>query len=305
MKPARGAHRHPLRRAASAAAAGGLVAAAMLAGTPAAHAADDFLQISLDGTTFGASASGSVFATDIRYVPGGTTTGSIWVRNTAKEPAQLSAAALTTNMDAELQGFMRLAPSGAGSSDSGTLLGAAGECVDLRIGNSLAPGATRRLDLTTGLTAQAPNQTMGKQARFQIVLLLDAADSGDRSACDAVDGVTPVDPQTGNPGPSQTLPSVAVPSSDRGGGNTAAVVVAGTPGAVFPAGQAAAAAGSGLGAVPKAVGGTVPETMNPAGFIESTVEPITRTLAGALMTLLAAVFFGGAVHRIGTTRRTS
>ena len=311
MTPATGSRTRLRRRAAGAAAVALGLSAAALAGAPAAQAQDEFLQVSLDGTNFGTTVAGSVFSSDGRYVPGGTSTGSIWVRNGSSETAGLSAAAVTTQMDTELNGYVlidRLESSAAGPADA-SLLGEAGSCVDLRVNESLAPGGTRRLDLKAGLLSAATNQTRGKQVQFKIVLLLDAADSGNRSVCNTLGGNTPSQPGTADPG--VPLPgNVGAMGSSPGGERRQAdaVVVAGTPPTGTPGAGAVAAqtaAGPATAPVPGAARPAAPEALDPAGFIESTVEPITRTWQGTLMTLLAVAFFAAAFRRIGTTRRTT
>ncbi|WP_312180571.1 hypothetical protein [Arthrobacter sp.] len=278
------------------------VAAASLAAAPAAHAADDFLQISLDGTTYGSSASGSVFADGVLMVPGATTTGSIWVRNTGSEQAFLTAAAVSTAMDAELSGYLAVGSTGLGTFPTGTALtGAAGTCTELELALAVPAGGTRRIELAAGLLPETPNAAMSKQGSFDILFLLDSAGAG-RPACDALTAPErPIElPSLGTgPGQFNAAPPIAV-----SGASTA--FVAGTPAAA-----PATPGGGGAAAVPRSGGAErsgntgSPDGIAPASFIESTVEPIIRTWQGTLMVLLSAAFFAAAAVRTRVTRRTS
>lgn len=298
MKPATGARSRLRARAAGAAAATAFLTATVLAGAPAAAADDQFLQLSLDGSNFGSTAAGAVFDSALRYIPGGSSDGTLWVRNAGPERAHLSVAAFTTSMDPELAGALVLERAVDGLFVSGRQpLGGAGSCVDLGIDKSLEPGEAVRLSFTAGLLLEAGNQTRNKQAQFDFRLLLDSAGSGGRSACS---GASPVPGKPADTPVSQAAPG---PRPDR---NAAVAVVAGAPAAaVQPAfnGPAALPVSGGPGVLPKRIGEvTVPE---PASFIESTVEPITRTLVGALLIAVTAAFAGTAYRRISTTRRTS
>ena len=300
MKPATGARSRLRARVAGAAAATAFLTATVLAGAPAAAADDQFLQLSLDGNSFGSTAAGAVFDGGLRYVPGGSYNGSLWVRNAGPEQAHLSIAAVSAQIAPELIGVLVVerivqgTPGGARVS-----LGDAGFCVDLGVSELLEPGETIKLSLKAGLESEATNETRNKQAQFDFRLLLDSAGSGGRSACS---GASPI------PGKPATTPvagqAAPGPRPDR---NAAVAVVAGAPAAaaaVQPAfnGPAALPVSGGPGVLPKRIGEvTVPE---PASFIESTVEPITRTLVGALLIAVTAAFAGTAYRRISTTRRT-
>ena len=296
MKPATGARSRLRARAAGAAAATAFLTATVLAGAPAAAADDQFLQLSLDGSNFGSTAAGAVFDGGLRYVPGGSSNGSLWVRNAGPEQAHLSIAAVSAQIAPELIGVLVVerivqgTPGGARVS-----LGDAGFCVDLGVSELLEPGETIKLSLKAGLESEATNETRNKQAQFDFRLLLDSAGSGGRSACS---GASPI------PGKPATTPvagqAAPGPRTDR---NPAIAVVAGAP-AVLPAvtGPAVLPMAGRPGILPKRIGEVkVPE---PASFIESTVEPITRTLVGALLIAVTAAFAGTAYRRISTTRRT-
>ncbi|MFZ3454181.1 hypothetical protein [Arthrobacter sp. 7Tela_A1] len=285
-----------------AALAGGLLAAAALAGAPSAQAADDYLQVSLDGDTFGTSVSGAVFTEGVRLVPGEGSTASVWIRNAGPEAAFLSVAAVSRDMDSELLGHLSLAATPASINAGTGELGPAGTCTDLDLGTGMPAGTDRRLDLAAGLTLAAPNNTMNKRGSFDLVFLLEAAGEGNRrSACDGVaGGDRPVQlPQTGaSPGSSPAAPT----------DGAATLVVQGTPAAanapVF-AGPALQAAPAGLPARPAAQppAADVPADVEPASFIESTVEPIIRTWQGTLMVLLAVGFFAAAAARSRISRK--
>ena len=295
MKPATGARSRLRARAAGAAAATALLTATAFAGAPSAAADDQYLQLSLDGSNFGSTAAGAVFDRGLRYIPGSTSTGTLWVRNAGPEQAQLTVAAVTAAMDAELAGSLVLERAVDGLSLSGRQpLGQAGTCLDLGIDERLEPGEAVKLSFTAGLVLEAGNQTRNKRAEFDIRLLLDSAGTGGRSACS---GANP------DPGKSEATPVRQEAQTQPSGRNTAVAVVAGTP-ALSPAiiVPAVVPVAGNSGPVPKGVGEVkVPE---PASFIESTVEPITRTLVGTLLIALAAAFAGTTYQRIRTTRRT-
>ena len=295
MKPATGARSALLARAAGGAAAAALLTAAGLAGAPAASASDQFLQLSLDGINYGSTAAGAVFANGVRYVPGGSSSGSLWVRNAGPEKAHLSVAAVTTQMDPELFGAVVMERAVDQASDEPrTLLGDAGSCVDLGIVELLEPGETIKLGFKAGLLAEAANQTRNKEMQFDFRLLLDAADSGGRSACT---GAVPI------PGKPAAVPAgnPAPPASSR---NAGVAVVTGTAVALpISGGAAARPAAERSGDWPKRVGEAALPV--PASFIESTVEPVTRTLVGTLLIAVSVLFCGVVYRRTSTTRRTS
>lgn len=284
-----------------AALAGGLLAAASLAGAPSAQAADDYLQVSLDGDSFGTSLRGAVFPEGVRLVPGGGSTASVWIRNAGPEAAFLSVAAISRDMDSELSGHLSLAATLASINAGAGGLGPAGTCTDLDLGAGIPAGTDRRLDLAAGLALAAPNSTMNKRGSFDLVFLLDAAGEGNRSACDGVSGgVRPVQlAQTGGtPGSSPAAPTAGAET----------LMVQGTPAAANApgfAGPALQAAPAGLPARPAAqpAATDVPADVEPASFIESTVEPIIRTWQGTLMVLLAVGFFAAAAARTRISRK--
>lgn len=282
----------------------GLLAAASLASAPAASAADDYLQVSLDGVTFGGPAAGSVFADGVRLVPGATSTGSVWVRNAGPEPAFLTAAALSTAMDPELAGYLTVGSSAVGSPAAGgaAVIGPAGSCTDLSLALAIPAGAARQVELSAGLLLNTPNAARAKQGTFDLLLLLDSAGTG-RSACDAA--AEPVRPgQVPSPGPGQ--PQLTARAADLPG--TSAARIATVPAAVpavpaAPAGLQPAEAVAIPAAAPSGTPDAPPE-ITAASFIESTVEPIIRTWQGTLMVLLTAAFFAAAAVRTRITRRT-
>ncbi|UPO77643.1 hypothetical protein [Arthrobacter sp. Helios] len=278
----------------------GLLAAASLASAPAASAADDYLQVSLDGGSFGSPAAGSVFADGVRLVPGATSTGSVWVRNAGPEPAFLTAAALSTAMDPELAGYLTVGSSAVGSPAAGAaVIGLAGSCTDLSLALAIPAGAARQVDLSAGLLLNTPNAARAKQGTFDLLLLLDSAGTG-RSACDAA--AEPVRPgQVPSPGAGQ--PQLTARAADLPG--TSAARIAAVPAAVpaAPAGLQPAEAVAIPAAAPSGTPDAPPE-ITAASFIESTVEPIIRTWQGTLMVLLTAAFFAAAAVRTRITRRT-
>lgn len=292
MHSSRRSHAPRGTRAALAVLAGGVLAAASLAAAPAAQADENYLQISLDGPSFGNPVNRPVFPEGLHLVPGSAEAGSLWVRNNGPEPAHLSMAASSSSIAPELVGYLEirsLLPGAA--SDATALLGGPGTCSDLGTPVTLAPGATGRVDLQAGLVLDAPNTTMSKTGAFNLLLLLDSA--GGRSACQAM----PLQP-------------VQLPGSNgEGQSNAEPVVIAAGPAATViaaaPALQSGPAAAVAPASFAKGKGGPeLPERIVQASFIESTVEPIIRTWQGTLMVLLTAAFFAAAAARIRISRRT-
>ncbi|MSR98699.1 hypothetical protein FYJ28_07650 [Arthrobacter sp. BL-252-APC-1A] len=282
---------------------GGMLAAAFLATAPSAQAAEDYLQVSLDGTTFGTSTAGAVFTDGVRLVPGTSNTARIWVRNAGPEAAFLTVAAFSRTMHPELSGHLSLAADPASVTAHGrTLLGPAGTCTDLDLSAAVPAGTDLRLDLAAGLAPDSPNTTMNKRGSFDLVFLLDAAGDGTRSACDGIpEAMPPIQlPQTGGrpvDAPDARAPGVSTLFIQ--GTPAAAAAPAGPP--VVPAAQAEPPAQR---AEPPAVPGA-PADVEPASFIESTVEPIIRTWQGTLMVLLTVGFFAAAAVRTRISRRTA
>lgn len=301
MNPARRTNAPRGTRTGPAVLVSGLLAAASVLSAPAAHAADDFLHISLDGAAYGNTAPGTVFADGIRLVPGSASTGSVWVRNTGSEPAVLTAAVLTRSMDPELAGHLAVDASGSGpSATDAALAGPAGTCTALNLAAVIPAGGTREIALAAGLQANTPNSARAKRGSFDLLFVLESA-AGGRPACDAAPTAPVTRTQTGSSAQTQLPANPAALTSLPG---TAVVLVAGTPAAAgvpaaLPAGPGAATEASGAGQT-----GAPPE-ITPAAFIESTVEPIIRTWQGTLMVLLTAGFFAAAAVRTRITRRTS
>lgn len=288
------------RRVMGAAAVGAVAAAVSLAGAPAAFAANDYLEFSLDGQTYAPTVSGPVFRETLDFIPGAAVDASIWVRNTSGEPAWLSSAAVMVRSDPELNQYMGLKAGLAPDFSVRSALGSQGSCTNVSQIWDLGPGEDLELTFIVDLALDAPNDTMNRTADFDLVFLLASKDAAPRPACEAlfVPGQPPAGPDA-TPG----KPDVAAP-----GGSSEDLVV--LPGTGAPAGTLGAAASTGVWTAgmpgsapadryPKA---TAPMEAPPSGVapagVFSTVEPIIRSLSGTLLIVMSVVFAAAVVLRL-------
>lgn len=298
-------------------AAGSVLAALSLAGAPAASAAGDNLQFSLDGQQFETTLASPVFAESFVYVPGSTSSAALWVRNNSPEPAALSSAAVMVRSDPELAGYLGLQTGLQPDPASRAVLGGQGSCTDVGRSWNIEAGGNVKLDFTADLALEAPNETRNRSAEFDIVFVLEsgAAGTGPRSVCAAL-GSTPGEPggtgnpQTGGTGDGGDVADTAVRQNDSDRRVIDLVTVPGTQGAAdtssgFVA-QAAAPGRAGTDqATPK---GTAPEARVPrpdveaAGF-QSTVEPVIRSLSGTLLIAMSVALAAAVVLRLREGRR--
>lgn len=275
-----------------------------LAGAPGAFAAGDYLEFSLDGETFTSTVAGPVFGESIDYVPGGTSSATLWVRNNSEDSARLSSAALVVRSDPEMNNYLGLRTGKESGLSTRTSLGGSGSCTDLQDAWELKPGEERVMRLVLDLAVDAPNDTMNRSADFDVVFLLESTDAVSRTACAALGN--PTQP----PGESGTTANTSGPTGARGPSEVTALqgtrgMPQPAPNSVFPAalpergdsgGQANEAMDAGL---PQAGG---PAEQNPqaaiipAGF-QSTVEPIIRTLQGTLLIAMSVLLAAAAVLR--------
>ena len=279
------------------AAAAGLVGILSLAGAPAALAAEDYLQFSLDGETFTSAVAGPVFDESVIYVPGATSSATLWIRNNSGEPAFLSSAAVVVRSDPQLDNYLGLRAGPVSTLSPRTSLGGAGTCAELNEAWDLGAGEDLELTFLADLSMDAPNETRNRSADFDLVFLLEskAAQTQPRSAC-AVVG----EGQSSLPGGSVPTISLGSSKSERDTGS-ATIVPANRPLAASPETPVRIANGpvevrpdgSGADATPVAESAG----LAPAGF-QSTVEPIIRSLSGTLLIAMSVVFAAAVVLRL-------
>ncbi|MBP3043977.1 hypothetical protein KKR91_05065 [Arthrobacter jiangjiafuii] len=305
----------------SAAALGGVAAALSLAGAPGAVAANDHLQLSVDGQSYSSSVSGPVFEQGQRYVPGASNTATLWLRNNSGEPASLSSAAVIVRSDPELNGYMGFKAGLRPELSPRSPLGVQGTCTDVGQTIDLRPGEERQLTLVVDLAIEAPNATMNRTADVDLLFLLEPMVPGKkpRPACDALPGgdQDPITPGT-TPGNTPVLTPDGTSGTDSDS-TTGSVSPASGDAAVRPArftplpgaGTVPGAgsnllriAGTGAGAeagtsreTGPAVSAQQPADIIPAGF-QSTVEPIIRSLSGTLLIVMSVAFTAAVVLRI-------
>lgn len=286
------------RRLIGASAVGAVTATVSLAGAPGAFAANDYLEFSLDGSTYAPSITGALFAEAFQYVPGATAGTTIWIRNSSGEPARLSAAAVMVRSDPQLNRLLGLTAGLTSDLSTRSPLGREGSCTDIPRVWDMGSGEQLELNLVVDLSVDAPNNTMNRSADFDMVFLLESQEAVPRQACAALAG--PSRPpagsgkEPGNPGRAETsrepAEPVALPGMSDGG-------TAATPNTVFPVALPERPAGDRL---PRGV--TPAEQQRPAGIIpasfQSTVEPIIRSLSGTLLIGMSVVFTAAVVLRL-------
>lgn len=281
------------RRLIGASAAGAVAAAVALAGVPGAFAADEgYLEMSRDGVTYSSSLPGPIFNQSLVYVPGASTSATVWIRNTSDEQARLSSAALMVRSDPQLDSYIGLAAGLESGGASRAALGQQGTCTDLGQVWELEAGEEIELALVADLSKDAPNDTMNRSADFDVLFFLESKDAVGRTACSAAAA-------SGNP-----------VSSESGGSSAELVILSGdgVPPTAASGGTVLTAipANPREGDAPQAVARLeqrpqseqqTPYEITPAGF-QSTVEPIIRSLSGTLLIAMSVAFTAAVILRI-------
>lgn len=298
------------RRLISTAAVGGVVAAVAFAGTPAAVAANSYLQFSVDGQAYSSSVRGPIFDQGIRFTPGASTSATVWVRNSSDELASLSSAAVMVQSAPELNPHIGLQAGLYPSLSARSALGLQGTCTNTGQTWDLEAGEELELRFVVDLALEAPNQTQNKSADFDLLFLLESKSAGTvpRLACDALK--TP-DQIPSAPGTGQGEPagpdsgSNGLPVSRSAAAGTAELVtIPGTGASVSPVRNGIRTAGLEARTPVESIQGEVsrPEAVAPAGIVpagfQSTVEPIIRSLSGTLLIVMSVVFCAAVILRL-------
>ncbi|MFB9798450.1 hypothetical protein ACFFON_16055 [Arthrobacter citreus] len=279
---------------------GAAAGALLFTGTPPAFAADDHLQISRDGQTWPTTLRGPVFNESVSYVPGASSSATIWVRNSGSEPASLSLAAEIVRSVPELSNYLGMQAGPASDISDRAALGPQGTCTDLGPIGELGAGEARELSFVMDLSIDAPNAAMNQTADVDLLFLLESKDIAPRSACAAAPAET-------GPGTAelQTLPGTVAPSSSAS--NNAGIAVSQGAGTT-PAGRSPQSPGPQEQPSPDTAPDTAPATspdadpgIVAAGF-QSTVEPIIRSLSGTLLIAMSVVFTAAVALRIRNRR---
>ncbi|KAD3515274.1 hypothetical protein GD627_13430 [Arthrobacter yangruifuii] len=289
-----------------------------LAGAPGAWAAGDYLQFSLDGKSYGPTISGRVFSESMTYIPGAGQTATVWVRNNSGDPARLSSAAVMGHSDPELIGYLGLT-AWSGVSPAGRVeLGATDSCMDLPEAWNLDSGEETALTFLVDMSFDAPNATQNRDAEFDLLFYLESTEAGlaPRAACEVLDGGTDNSGGgTGSGAGNGQPPSVGrVDGRDAEGVSQQASAPA--------AGSLVAVPGSGttpggLMAVPAGAISQNPAVWGPQGTespdretaprildarVQSTVEPVIRSLSGTLLIAMSVAFTAAVVLRVWSRR---
>lgn len=282
-------------------AVGAAAGALLFTGTPPAFAADDHLQISRDGQTWPTTLRGPVFNESVSYVPGASSSATIWVRNSSSEPASLSLAAEIVRSVPELSNYLGMQAGPASDISDRAALGPQGTCTDLGPIGELGAGEVRELSFVLDLSVDAPNAAMNQTADVDLLFLLESKDIAPRSACAAAPAET-------GPGTAelQTLPGTVAPSSSSASNNAGIAVSQGA--GTTPAGRGPQSPGPQEQPSPDTAPDTAPDTspdadpgIVAAGF-QSTVEPIIRSLSGTLLIAMSVVFTAAVALRIRNRR---
>ena len=304
------------RHLAAASAALILTGGIALLGAPAAGAADNYLQFSPDGNYYGPTLEGPLFNEAVTNIPGTGQATTVWVRNNSAEPARLSTAAVMVRSDPELTGYLGLA-AGSGSNVSDRVaLGSSGTCMDVPATWNLDGGEEVALTFAVDMSLDAPNATRNREAEFDLLFYLEstAAGLGPRAACDALDG--------GNgSGTDQGADTGGVGGDARTGVRDAGAVAQGAS-PDRATGSLVALRGSGTSTVgPQAVAAgvvteipatRVPKSAEPPSqeaapqaldaMVQSTVEPVIRSVSGTLLIAMSVAFSAAVVFRVWSRR---
>ena len=300
------------RQGAAAAAVGGLLALVSLTGAPAAVAAENYLEFSLDGQTYSATVTGPVFDAKYTYVPGAGTSAELWIRNTSSEPAWLSSAAVVVRSDPEMNSYLGLRAGSLSNLSPRSPLGSTGSCTDMNQVWNLGAGQVIRLDFVADLALDAPNETQNRSTEFDLLFLLESTAAGTepRAACAASGaGEAPLSPG-GSEGQNSPGTSAGQPSSGTEDTNSGPGTLETIPGNTTqqPPARTAQTRNTGIyaprvapvlqsGVPGEAAPLEEPVALMPAGF-QSTVEPVIRSLSGTLLIAMSVVFSAAVVLRL-------
>ncbi|MCQ1951095.1 hypothetical protein NNX28_14320 [Arthrobacter sp. zg-Y859] len=296
-----------------------------LAGAPSAGAADNYLEFSADGNRYSPTLQGPLFDESVTYIPGTGQAATVWIRNNSADPARLSTAAVMVRSDPELNGYLGLA-AGPNSSLSGRMvLGSSGSCLDVPATWNLGGGEEVALTFAVDMSLDAPNATRNREAEFDLLFYLESTEAGlgARPACDVLNGGTDGD-GPGNSGPggengtvnggsgtggNKERPQAGGARSDAGGAAPAPGSLVALPGSsTSPGGPQAVPAGAVTDrpAVRTPNGTDSPgRTAEPQVLdarVQSTVEPVIRSLSGTLLIAMSVAFTAAVVLRVWSRR---
>ena len=292
-----------------------LAGAVALAGAPGAWAADDYLQFSPDGKSYGRTISGPVFSDPITFIPGAGQPATIWVRNNSKDPAWLSSAAVMVRSDPELNGYLGLTAAEGSGPAVRVGLGSSGTCRNMPKSWDLNSGQEIELTFVVDMSLDAPNGTQNGDAEFDLLFYLESREAGlePRDACSVLDGGTDQGENSGpGTGTGGGIPPTGRPKvlsmSQRGSapavGSLAALPGNGTSSGGLQAMTAGAVAGRSAARVPAGTDslGQQAEPQVLDAMVQSTVEPVIRSLSGTLLIAMSVAFTAAVVLRVRSGR---
>ncbi|WP_448389378.1 LPXTG cell wall anchor domain-containing protein [Microbacterium aurum] len=161
-----------------------------------AAAADDGLLVSHDGVTYVADSTLPIYPEAWRWVPGDEQTSAVWVRNAGTTDGLLRIDLIAPDADdvrfAQSVAIAAGAPGGGGEDVLFADAMGNGDCTVLSTGLVLAPGESRRIDVTTAVSS-ALSGDEAAQARLSFALRASLTDAAAGSAA-AVGSVCTVIP---------------------------------------------------------------------------------------------------------------
>ena len=293
-----------------------LVGTLSLIGAPSAWAADGYLEFSADGNRYGASLEGPLFIETVSYIPGAGQAATVWVRNNSDEPARLTTAAVMVRSDPELTGYLGLAAGPGPSLSERVALGSSGTCMDVPALWNLDGGEEVALTFAADMSLDAPNATQNREAEFDLLFYLEptAAGPAPRAACDALDGGNKGGTDEGtDSGGVGGQPGTGVPDAGSGAQGVSPVPATGSLAAVRGSGTSAGGPQAvAAGAVTELPAARVPKSAEQPSreaapqaldaMVQSTVEPVLRSLSGTLLIAMSVAFTAAVVLRVWSRR---
>lgn len=213
-----------------------MVAALLLGPVPAAHAVDDRLQFSTDGTTWTSAPPESLFHSGVVLVPGGSVSSTLYVRSTAQTPGVLSAGLTNVRVSDESAekyfGVRATADIGTGTDGAGagldrTAVSDLEEYTRIGLPLTLAPGQGAQFTLAIDLDlrpdgTEAQNSAIGLDLALSFTDASAASGNGGGPSGEAGDGelnppqIIPAMPASGEQDPHGALdaPAAAAPAAE-------------------------------------------------------------------------------------------
>jgi hypothetical protein len=155
-----------------------LIVGAALAVAPRAGHAVGEIGVSRDGLTWAPTLDGPLFDPTLRWVPGGTHTETVWVRNQAADPAYLVIDVVTHDVSGLLaSGMISISASADGVTWQSTTSAGTHRLVSDTL---LAPGTATEVAFDVALDADASDATESAALQLTVVATLTESAGADR-----------------------------------------------------------------------------------------------------------------------------